>query len=157
MPRPIGSFRRDRRGATALEFGMVALPFFTLMFTILGCGIHMFVYGAMDAATKHAARQVRIGAIRGSTSAAIRDLVCAKMAGLAACSAIQVYVTSGASYTALTPATVAAGTLSLSTYSPGIANSYVLLQVAYTASVLLPLPNTLAPTFITSVAFRNEP
>ncbi len=43
------SLARDRRGASALEFAIVALPFLLLVFTIIQMGIYYMTQTALDA------------------------------------------------------------------------------------------------------------
>ena len=149
---------KDRRGLAAVEFALVSVPFMMLIYFILGSGIQLFTYGAMDTAVRYAARQVRIGAVRGTSDTALRNLICTQMSGLAvSCSALQIYATSGASFSSLTPGVVSGASLSKTGFAPGNPGQYVLLQVAYTAPVLMPLGNPLAPTFLSSISFRNEP
>lgn len=152
------SLGRHVRGVASVEFAIVAIPFLTLLFLIIGAGIQLFAYGAMDAGMRSAARQIRIGAFRGTSDSAVRSLICSQMSGLASsCSALQIYVTSGVSFAALQAASVSNGTLSQTGFAPGVGGSFVLIQVAYNAPTLLPLPNAMATGFLSSTAFRNEP
>jgi len=53
---------RDRReGSTAIEFGLVAIPFFLLLFGILEIGLMLLVDALVETAASDAARQIRTG------------------------------------------------------------------------------------------------
>ena len=58
----------DRRGATALEFGMIAVPVMTLMFTTLALGIFGMYQQVLDNAVRDVTRQVQINASAASSS-----------------------------------------------------------------------------------------
>jgi Flp pilus assembly protein TadG len=52
---------RDRRGATAVEFAMVAAPFTFMIFAIIQLALYFMVQVTLDNATAIAARQLRTG------------------------------------------------------------------------------------------------
>lgn len=54
-------FVRDERGATAVEFSLLALPFFTLIFAILETSITFLGGQILDAAVQDASRKIRTG------------------------------------------------------------------------------------------------
>jgi Flp pilus assembly protein TadG len=56
-----GRFARDRRGATAVEFALVAPVFFALVFSIIEAGYFFFVNSAVDQAAAKAGRLIRTG------------------------------------------------------------------------------------------------
>ena len=53
--------RKRREGSNAIEFGLVALPFFLLLFGILEIGLMLLVDALVETAASDAARQVRTG------------------------------------------------------------------------------------------------
>lgn len=57
----IRRFRRDKRGATAVEFGLIALPFFALMFAIIETGLTFFATQTIEDAVARGARMIRTG------------------------------------------------------------------------------------------------
>jgi Flp pilus assembly protein TadG len=59
--RLFGRLLRDRSGATALEFALVAAPFFFMILCILEMGLVYMVTTSLDNATQEAARQIRTG------------------------------------------------------------------------------------------------
>lgn len=71
-------FRRDRRGATAIEFAMLALPFALLSFAILETTVSFTAQQVISNATDRLARQIRTGQITldNTTESEFRDLIC---------------------------------------------------------------------------------
>jgi Flp pilus assembly protein TadG len=62
----LGRFRRDDRGVHALEFGLLALPFFGLLFAIVEVSWVSFNSEQLQAAVNQAARQVMTGQVQGN-------------------------------------------------------------------------------------------
>ena len=83
----IRRFRGDNRAATAVEFGLVALPFFALMMAILETFLLFFASQTIETATNRGARLVRTGQAQtaGLTAADFKTEVCAAMTGLFNC------------------------------------------------------------------------
>jgi Flp pilus assembly protein TadG len=52
--------RRDQRGTTTLEFGLIAMPFFWLMFGIFDLGRYAITMHSLDTLASMSARQVMI-------------------------------------------------------------------------------------------------
>jgi Flp pilus assembly protein TadG len=59
-------WQRDQSGATAIEFGMVALPFVLLLFGILSVCLYFFTTFTLENAVWHAARTIRTGQVQQS-------------------------------------------------------------------------------------------
>ncbi len=80
-------FRRDSRAATAVEFGLVALPFFALLFAILETFLMFFADQVIETATTKGARLIRTGQAQtmGLDAAAFKTEICAAMNGLFNC------------------------------------------------------------------------
>jgi Flp pilus assembly pilin Flp len=64
---------RDQRGATALEFGLVAPVFFLIFVGIIEVGLIMFGVTTVETATAIAAREAAIGAASGTPPADLQD------------------------------------------------------------------------------------
>ncbi len=81
-------FRRDRDGATAIEFGLIGIPFFALMFAILETGLVFFAGQTMETAVAEAGRLIRTGQAQEAdlTAEAFKDRICANMSNLFSCS-----------------------------------------------------------------------
>jgi Flp pilus assembly protein TadG len=55
---------RDENGVTAIEFGMVGVPFFMMLFGIMGVGLYFFSVFNLENAVETAARPFRTGESR---------------------------------------------------------------------------------------------
>lgn len=65
----LAAFVREERGATAVEFAILAFPFFAFILTILDVAVMMFVERSVKAGTDQHARYVRTGRIPDSVTA----------------------------------------------------------------------------------------
>ncbi len=74
------SFARDERGVTAIEFGILAIPFFTIILATMQTAPVYFAAQALDSALEDATRLIRTGqAQNGSTygsTTALRNYMC---------------------------------------------------------------------------------
>jgi Flp pilus assembly protein TadG len=77
---------KSDRGATAIEFGIVALVFFTLIFAILELALVFFTSSVLGHAVSDAGRTIRVGQYQScGTEDEFRDLVCSRMRNLMNC------------------------------------------------------------------------
>ena len=163
------SLWRDRSGAAAVEFSLVALPFIILVIGILDIALMFFVDGALDSALHMAARDVRTG--RSATEnwdlSAFKEEVCDGLAWSFDCSSnLLVSTTEMNDLSAVTfQSGVSDGVLSVTeTFSSGTPDSYMMIQA------FLPWPSWLAPLGVATAhlddgryvlsataLFRNEP
>lgn len=82
---------RNKQGTTAIEFALVAAPFFFFAFSIMGIGLQFFTINALEHGVETAARQIRTGQMQNGkmvdgakvdyTLAEFKALVC-EQAGL---------------------------------------------------------------------------
>ncbi len=172
----IGASFRDliasRRGAAAVEFAMVAFPFFMLLFGILELGMLFMASTAIDAATTAEARQIRTGQFQAGAStsaAAFKTAVCVNMSWIstADCMAnLSLDVRTFPSFAAINitpPVTNGAIDQTQLTFTPGVSCDIVLVRAFYPWTLLAPvlepgLPNlgSNKRLLTTAVAFRNE-
>ncbi len=68
--RRILRFRRDERGVTAVEFGLVAMPFFALLFAIMEVAVVLWTTQVMETAVADASRQLYTGQFAQTLTAA---------------------------------------------------------------------------------------
>ena len=147
-------FARDERGATAIEFGILALPFFMIIGATLETAVVFLSAQVLDSAVQDVSRLVRTGQNRtlGVTSAAaFKARVCDRLYGLFSdCSALHVevdVVTNFASATISPPIDVAACTTDKTkcswsrpeSFSAGQGSSIVVVQVYYKWPVVVGL------------------
>lgn len=77
---PFSRFRRDIRGATAVEFALVALPFFGIILAILELGLIMLQSQLLETGVERAARKIYTGEFQTMPGNAGADA--AKLQGL---------------------------------------------------------------------------
>ena len=162
---------RGERGATMVEFALILIPFFVILFGIFEVGFVFWGTFELENATADAARQIRTGQIRASGGeAAFRTMVCNRVVLLSRCNTdLRLDVRSFNSFAELQNSPPAPlennGELKDSmTFSPGGPRSIVLVSTFYQ----WPLINALSSYSIAnmaggdrllqaSAAFRNEP
>lgn len=134
---------RDRDGTTALEFAIVALPFFLFVFAIMGSSLYFFHVGALENAVEAAARKVRTGeTVQNSTSIGdFRQSVCKEASTAIDCNKTRILIQSDSNWAGITPQNCLDGNNQMvnstgsveefvSDYS-GDARSVVLITVCY--------------------------
>ncbi len=71
-------FLKDRRGSTAIEFAMLALPFSALVFAILESCISFAGQQVLSNAAEDVARQIRTGQVKAAaiTETSLKTMIC---------------------------------------------------------------------------------
>ncbi|WP_245470055.1 TadE/TadG family type IV pilus assembly protein, partial [Mesorhizobium sp. M2C.T.Ca.TU.002.02.1.1] len=74
-------FFSDRRGSTAMEFAMLAIPFALLVFAILESCISFAGQEVMANITDDVARQLRTGQLQKTnvSEASVKQLICSRL------------------------------------------------------------------------------
>ncbi|WP_102961047.1 TadE/TadG family type IV pilus assembly protein [Mangrovicella endophytica] len=101
-------FSRDRSGATVIEFAMLALPFFGLVFATLETSLVFLGEVALDHAVEQVGRKIRTGevAAKKMDEATFKKEICDQVSYLMDCSKLKIDLntyTSFASIPILTP------------------------------------------------------
>ena len=170
--RTVRRFARREDGLAAVEFGIVALPFFAMMFAIIETAMIFFASQVLETAVADSARLIMTGQAQQSnfTAAQFKDAVCAKIPALFECASglqIDVKTFSGFSSVNNTKPIDANGNLQTGNfgYAPGQQGDIVLVRLMYQWPVytsLLGLDkladlNNNKRLIMASAAFRNEP
>ncbi len=81
---PLVRFWRDEGGVTAVEFGMLAIPFFAILGAILETSVVLLAGAVLDSAVQDASRMIRTGQLKsaGYTLTQFEDLVCSRLYGM---------------------------------------------------------------------------
>ncbi len=174
----LARFRRNQDGATAVEFALVAAPFFALMFAIIETALLFFADQTFDTAVATAARLIRTGQAQeaGMSASAFKTAICnpdltKDLSGLGAlfdCSKIKVVVETKATFGEIDlalPIDPTTKELNVTeNYQPGIGGNIVVVRAYYEWPTLVPgLGNNLADMpngtrlLVATAAFRNEP
>ena len=169
--RPFRRFATTDDGVTAVEFALVAAPFFGLMFALLETALIFFAQQTLETAVGNAAREIRTGQAQQQnfSQSTFKDQICQQIQVLLDCSGkLQLDVRTYATFDSinLTPVTDATGKIDPSNfiYSPGHGTDIVTVRAFYewpTWSKLFGLHlNSLADgnhLLAAASAFRNEP
>ncbi len=174
-------WRKDETGATAVEFGIVAMPFMLLLLGIMWVSLFYFANFTLENAVWQAARAIRTGQVQQSQGAfsgavtnndrkqAFKQALCAKAPTFFDCSSkAVVIVQSNANFGSITePNCTSNGNLidqGAAAFDTGGASSVVLVTVCYPWDLASKLPfftfgNLNDGSFLmqASVAFRTEP
>jgi Flp pilus assembly protein TadG len=180
MPSALGRLRRfvarfaeGRRGAAAVEFALVSIPFFALLFGIVEIGLIYFVATTLEGATNDAAREIRTGQMQGqatpATPTSFKAKICGQLSwlGSTCTSNLDVQVQTFSSFQTITqPSPIVNGAIDPTklVFSLGGPGDIVLVQTFYQWTVLAPqldnigTPLTGGKMLLTSTSvFRNEP
>lgn len=162
-------FLGDRRGAVALEFAIVSIPFFLLLFAILEMALMFFIGQVLDTATISASRLIRTGEAKAQslTQDQFKAKVCAGMVNLVDCDArLYIDVQSYSSFGAYAPTSPLDedGNITTTAYTNGNKSEIIVVRSFYAWPVLF---NLLARTSMrltngdqllgAVVAFQTEP
>jgi Flp pilus assembly protein TadG len=169
--RPFRRFARKDDGVTAVEFALVAAPFFGLMLAILETSIIFFSQETLETAVANAAREIRTGQAQqqGFSASDFKSEICKQVLALFNCSAgLSLDVRTYPNFAAInlvTPKTTG-GALDTSnfTYNPGHGTDIVVVRAFYE----WPLMSSLIGADLSNMAdgghmlaaaaaFRNEP
>lgn len=167
----IGRLRRDRDGAAAVEFALIATPFFLMLFAILEIGLVLVLNSVLENAATDASRLVRTGQVQQTriTREQFKDAFCANMSVFSGDCPDRVFidVRQVAGFTNPgVPDPTSGGTFNpaILTYETGEPGSLMLVRIWYDQPVVSPfLANYLSKAqnggvlLSTAAAFRNEP
>ena len=171
----LARLRHDDSGATAVEFAIVAGPFFFLIGCIVETGLMLFTEYVLQSSVQEAARLVRTGqAQEGSRDAGwFKNAVCDTAGVIINCSGdVSVYLRADATFAALQSAlpsylSVGAsygGSATSSSYDCGAAGEAVALVATYDWDFAFPFMNFLGNfrggevrRIYGLAIFRNEP
>lgn len=169
--RKIGQRRRHRSGVAAVEFALVALPFFFLIFAIMQVAFLFLLDSLLESATMQTARLVRTGEAfdRGLTRAQFETALCARMSVFEGDCADRLFVDIREIpqfRNQTLPDLVVGGVLNEAglSYTNGQASSLVVVRVWYRQSLFLPTlsqavsrPDSGETLLSVTTAFRSEP
>jgi Flp pilus assembly protein TadG len=172
-------FARDEKGVTLIEFGILALPFFTIIFAILQTAVVFLGAQVFDSALEDATRMVRTGQAQNAswTSDDLRNYMCDYTFGLIDCSKIFISVNTIDDFDDVTftepvmkctttppKPEVCKWTPDPAPYAPGIGKTVVEVSAYYRFPLVVVLPyfnlknQTDNYRLISAVrVFRNEP
>lgn len=169
-------FARARKGATAIEFALVAVPMLMLVFGVLELGLVLLVSTTLDTAVDFTSRDIRTGRFQQSGAITAKDFeakVCRNMnwlGGAGCANAMSVEAETFATFAAASasemadPAAMDFENDTPRCWSVGTAGDIVLVRIYYTWPIFTPLLSGITANgadgkkVITATrAFLNEP
>lgn len=181
--RGAGRFRRDERGVTLIEFGILALPFFTIIAAILETSLVFFAGQILDSAVQDTARLIRTGQLQtadlaNNNLAGVRTKICNSLYNMFDCSKLKIRITVVADFDSATvtypiqrgaECTTVNGIVTcnwkiVENYSDSTGSQIVMMQAYYKWPTLLRLPGFNLQDQVDGTrllgavrVFRNEP
>ncbi len=166
-------FWRRREGATAVEFGLIAVPFFLIIMATVQTAIVYMAQQELETVTEQASRYILTDQEGNATQTQFAKTVCNQVSALFSCSGLMINVVNYGTGTSFSSANTTAPTLTYNpngtvsntwSFSPGTNGSIVVVQVMYQWPIYLKpfnfnlsnLPNGNRLLMATAV-FRNEP
>jgi Flp pilus assembly protein TadG len=145
-------YGKSESGATAVEFALVALPFFGLLGVILETGSMMFVEYGLQSGVQESARQARTGQAQGAgtTLAQYKTLICKNAALVSQCgTSLTVYANSYTSWSQLAASMPSFinigvkddGTMNPAAYKLGAPTCPSILVATYDWKFMMPMMN----------------
>ena len=127
---------RDERGATAIEFALLAVPFFGLIAAILQTSMVFLAAQLLDTAVYDASRLIQTGQAQAVsyTHTNFRDRICTGLYGIFDCSKLKLKVTTWPTVIAAplkTDSSWSTTWASPTDYTPGQGGAVVQIQVFY--------------------------
>ncbi len=163
-------FCKAKQGATAVEFALIAAPFFFLLFAMLEIAVVFFVTVSMEHATMEVARTIRTGESQkaGQSSAEFLDNICNEMTSLVPCNGkVYIDVRTFEDFDNINMnSPINDGELNNGAflYDSGEAGDIVVVRVFYIWELYTPMISTIFANLsdkrrllAASTAFRNEP
>lgn len=84
-------FQKEQDGVTAIEFGMLGLPFFLIITSIIEVSLFFFAGQYLDHSVDQVARKIRVGALPSNMSKAdFKQMVCDETTMMLKCDKIKV-------------------------------------------------------------------
>ncbi len=168
--KPLSHLVRDRSGAAAIEFAILSLPLFMLVFGILELAAMFFVDTALDAALHKTARLIRTGqaAEKNTSLADFKAAICEDMVYLLSCESnllvVANVVSNVSTAAAMMPADSDGNVTITESFDIGYGSDYILVQAFLPWSPVVPLYSLSSQKFVdgsyvlgAAVLFRNEP
>lgn len=165
------AFLDAREGATALEFAMIALPFFILIFGLIEIGLIFIISMTLDWGVGEAARKIRTGQMQSASAdlAEFKKTVCDNLFDLIDCDdKLRLDVRTFSNFTDVSnplpideDGNVTEDTLQ---FSMGGADEIVMVRAYYEWSLITPVMSASLQNLsgnkrllVSTAVFRNEP
>lgn len=168
VPRKLIQFRKNNRGATAVEFAMLAAPLFLLLIGTVQLGVIFLANQTLDAAIDNAGRLIQTGQLQGNGTDIdeLKTLVCDQIPFLSSCEDnIQISINAFQEFADIDPDnlfTASGFPVVNNNFQPGLRNEIVVMTAVVSVPVLsgefLPITSQQDGNLLlsSSLVFRNE-
>ena len=168
--KPLRRFSHHQHGAAAVEFALVALPFFALLLAIIQTAIVLFATQVLETAVADSARLVLTGQAQngGFSQTSFKTAVCGRISSMFNCTTgLYVDVRTFTNFTTISmnsPTDSSGNVVNNFVYQPGGPGDIVVIRLLYKWPIYMQLWNpgivNMAGNqrlLIATAAFRNEP
>ncbi len=158
----LAKLTKERTGAAALEFALVCLPFVALLIGSLAVAFDLYLQFALDYSLQHAVRQVQLGLVPATTTAAdfTGNVFCPAFVVFASCDTVIVSVQPVTDYYSAAVVTTLVPPTAFCVGQPG---QLMYARAVYQAPLLGSFyaavgtsPGTSGNTIVSAAAFANE-
>lgn len=170
LSKSLRRFSGHQRGAAAIEFALVALPFIAMMFAIIETAIVFFATQVLETAVADSARLVLTGQAQngGFNQTSFKTAVCSRISGLFDCQG-GLYVdvrtfTDFQSVSMTSPIDSSGNLVNNFVYQPGGPGQIVVVRLLYQWPIYMQVWNPKLTNMsgnkrllVATAAFRNEP
>lgn len=169
----IARFLARRDGAVALEFALIAIPFFLIVMATMQTAIVYFAEQELETVVEQSSRLILTNQAAGLTQTQFANEVCAQVVALFNCNGLMIDVETYGTGTSFSSANTSTPVLTYNTqgqvtntwqFNPGSAGDIVVMRVMYQWPILLkPFGFNLANLsngnrlMMATAVFRNEP
>jgi Flp pilus assembly protein TadG len=159
-------FRRQESGATAVEFALIAAPFFALIIMVFETSTMLFTDISLQNGVNQTSRLIRTGQVQtqGISEARFREILCGNVAFYLDCSKIRIFVTKSTTPTFSNRTNLMTATATTpQRWEIGAASEWTLVQVSYDWKLFIPKISMLGNVdqntrrIVAGTLFRNEP
>ncbi|MGN7439169.1 MAG: TadE/TadG family type IV pilus assembly protein [Alcanivorax sp.] len=160
-------YKKNRDGATAIEFSMLFMPYLLISLGIIELSLMYLSASLVEGATDSAARLIKTGKIQqtnGDPQQMFRDALCDFATVLVDCEDFIIEVTTIDSYGDYSAATFDSnGDLIPQGFDPGASNDRVVIRVAYRYQMITPIVGPLlngpggSTLFMSTIVMQSEP
>lgn len=172
MMKMVRKWIKSEKGAAAVEFALVGLPFITMLIGIVEASLFFATGVVLEGAAGDAARMIRTGQVQNSNNPVqtFEDGLCARVGLLINCLNLQYEVlvvpqNSFNNASTMNPTFDEDGDLVSGGFHPGGASDDVLIRVVYRYEFLTPFlgsimskdPSSNMATLMSTVVVKNEP
>ncbi len=177
----LSRFRKEKAGVAAVEFGMIAMPFFGLLFSIFETATDFYINATLQTAVTAAARDILTGQAQTANYSSAADFINKALCGggtiarrvpaFMNCTRIKVDVRPAAAFAGMDMSKpVHSGALDTSSwsYNPGTNNQLIVVRAVYTVPIVTSIFGTANTVIVAgsswpqrvllaTAAFKNEP